>query len=195
MGSGITIEAAIAFSKSSQNKKELTYLVNEVLKIKPEVVLEIGAWRGYSAELWAQIFRSEHVITVDNDADSLKFLKDRQRKGELDYLRPSCISPIFGDSGDQETYNTIREMIEGVGIDFLFIDGDHHYEAVKRDYELYGTMVNPGGIIAFHDIDIRNHPELGVYRLWDEIVKSNPGKTTSVWAQTERGMGTGLLYV
>jgi predicted O-methyltransferase YrrM len=36
-------------------------------------------------------------------------------------------------------------------IDFLFIDGDHAYEAVKADYEQWSPHVAPDGIMAFHD--------------------------------------------
>jgi len=36
-------------------------------------------------------------------------------------------------------------------IDLLFIDGDHHYEAVRRDFEDWYPFVRPGGLIVLHD--------------------------------------------
>jgi predicted O-methyltransferase YrrM len=36
-------------------------------------------------------------------------------------------------------------------IDFLFIDGDHAYEAVRRDWEDWSPHVAPDGLVAFHD--------------------------------------------
>ena len=36
-------------------------------------------------------------------------------------------------------------------IDFLFIDGDHSYDAVRRDWEDWSGHVTPGGHVAFHD--------------------------------------------
>jgi len=36
-------------------------------------------------------------------------------------------------------------------IDLLFIDGDHHYEAVKKDFEQWSPYVKTGGIILIHD--------------------------------------------
>lgn len=36
-------------------------------------------------------------------------------------------------------------------IDFLFIDGDHAYEAVRRDWEDWSPHVAPAGAVAFHD--------------------------------------------
>lgn len=35
--------------------------------------------------------------------------------------------------------------------DFIFIDGDHEYKAVKKDFEDWYALVNDGGYIAFHD--------------------------------------------
>lgn len=35
--------------------------------------------------------------------------------------------------------------------DFIFIDGDHEYEAVKKDFEDWFKLIGPGGFIAFHD--------------------------------------------
>jgi len=36
-------------------------------------------------------------------------------------------------------------------IDLLFIDGDHAYDAVKRDWEEWSLHVADGGYVAFHD--------------------------------------------
>lgn len=36
-------------------------------------------------------------------------------------------------------------------IDFLFIDGDHSHDAVRRDWEDWSGYVTPGGHVAFHD--------------------------------------------
>lgn len=36
-------------------------------------------------------------------------------------------------------------------IDFIFIDGDHNYDAVKQDFNDWYPHVKIGGIIAFHD--------------------------------------------
>lgn len=38
--------------------------------------------------------------------------------------------------------------------DFIFIDGDHSYEGIKTDWELYSKKVAKGGIIALHDTTV-----------------------------------------
>lgn len=39
----------------------------------------------------------------------------------------------------------------------LFIDGDHSYEGVKRDWELYSPLVAPGGYVIFDDYKMMFH--------------------------------------
>jgi hypothetical protein len=56
----------------------------------------------------------------------------------------------------------------GITIDFLHIDADHHYEGVKLDWDLYSTLVPDDGIITLHDTTNYREP-CGVYLLMDEI--------------------------
>ena len=43
---------------------------------------------------------------------------------------------------------------QDIKIDLLFIDGDHSYEGVKKDFELYSKILNDNGIIIIHDTDL-----------------------------------------
>jgi predicted O-methyltransferase YrrM len=40
-------------------------------------------------------------------------------------------------------------------IDFLFIDGDHSFIAAIVDYHYFNYFVNKGGLIGFHDVNIK----------------------------------------
>jgi len=42
---------------------------------------------------------------------------------------------------------------QDIKIDLLFIDGDHSYEGVKTDFELYSKLLTVNGIIVIHDTD------------------------------------------
>jgi predicted O-methyltransferase YrrM len=57
-------------------------------------------------------------------------------------------------------------------IDFLFIDADHAYEAIKRDWENWVPRVNNGGMVALHDCKIAiNSPDyLGSMKFYDEDI-------------------------
>lgn len=57
---------------------------------------------------------------------------------------------IRGNSHSLETFNHVKDFLPN-GIDLLFIDGDHNYDAVVKDFNLYYPLVNPGGFIIFDD--------------------------------------------
>ena len=42
---------------------------------------------------------------------------------------------------------------QDIKIDFLFIDGDHSYEGVKLDFDLYSKKKKKKGVIMLHDTD------------------------------------------
>lgn len=44
-------------------------------------------------------------------------------------------------------------------IRLLFIDGDHSYEGVKLDFEMWSPFVIDGGLVAFHDYKNPNYPQ------------------------------------
>jgi predicted O-methyltransferase YrrM len=57
-------------------------------------------------------------------------------------------------------------------IDFLFIDADHSYEAIKRDWEDWSNKVALGGFIALHDCkSVADSPNLlGSARFYSEDI-------------------------
>jgi predicted O-methyltransferase YrrM len=36
-------------------------------------------------------------------------------------------------------------------VDFIFIDGDHSWEGISKDWPLYSNKLKPGGLMALHD--------------------------------------------
>lgn len=39
-------------------------------------------------------------------------------------------------------------------VDFIFIDGDHSWEGISKDWPLYADKLNHGGIMALHDTSV-----------------------------------------
>lgn len=50
--------------------------------------------------------------------------------------------------------------------DVIFIDADHSYDGVKKDFLNAIKILNKSGILIFHDI---NNTHTGVKKLWDEL--------------------------
>ena len=70
---------------------------------------------------------------------------------------------IEKDSTDIKTLNDIKEPL-----DFVYIDGNHSYEWVKKDISNWYDKIKIGGLISGHDI---NHPD--VFRALSEFTVSN----------------------
>jgi len=65
--------------------------------------------------------------------------------------------------------------VEENSIDLLFIDGDHSYDGVSRDYHKWKDYIKAGGHLIFHDIfDAPNAGGVkvraeGVHKLYEEM--------------------------
>jgi hypothetical protein len=55
------------------------------------------------------------------------------------------------DTSENAYYNFF--VPQDIKIDVLFIDGDHSYDGVKTDFELYSKIISDNGIIMIHDTD------------------------------------------
>lgn len=70
--------------------------------------------------------------------------------------------------------------------DYVLIDGDHSTAGVAADFEAYGPLVRPGGLIVFDDYGSEHWP--GIKPYVDEVVRKDPNWT---WIGGE--FRTGLL--
>ncbi|WP_263792004.1 class I SAM-dependent methyltransferase [Salinibacter sp.] len=68
------------------------------------------------------------------------------------------------------------EELDGT-FDFVFVDGDHSLDGIKRDWTDWSRRVQLGGIIALHDTAIPDHDssvkELGSYQYFQEEIRSD----------------------
>lgn len=74
---------------------------------------------------------------------------------EDSFLRQHFAPQIILETSERAFYDYfVRQDIK---IDYLHIDGDHSYEGVKKDFELYSTLMSENGIITIHDTDQNYH--------------------------------------
>ena len=146
--------AGVAF-EPWQERSEIRSLLTSIALLRPKTILEIGTSNGGTLFLFARVAAPDALIlSIDLPHGEFgggyppwrghlyrSFASRRQR-----------IQLLRADSHELETLEATRAALEGRPIDVLFIDGDHAYDGVKGDFEMYGPLVRDGGMIAFHDI-------------------------------------------
>jgi len=130
-----------------QNRFEIFSLLKILKKRNLKTILEIGTAGGGTMFLFSRIASpNATLISIDNDYGWRKtFIKSFATKRQNIIL-------VEMNSHQKPTRNRIKHTLMGKKIDFLFIDGDHSYNGVKDDFNMYSRFVKQGGIIAFHDI-------------------------------------------
>lgn len=143
-----------------------------------KVVVEIGSARGRSTCFMGMALRENgggvvyaidpHAATQWNDADSVDTFE--------------IITTNIARLGLEEHVKILRTTSGEAArswdkpIDVLFIDGDHSYEGVKRDWELFSPFVRRFGTVVFHDTlwdiqpdDRYARADMGVPRFVEEL--------------------------
>lgn len=135
------------------------------------VIVEIGSWKGRSTTWLASGARlaGQRVYAIDPHRGSREdpavdtlneFLANLARNGLADVVEPMVMT-------SEEAAARIAGPIE-----LLFIDGDHSYEAVRRDAELWLPRLMDGGTVMFHDAATAGYT--GPRRVVRRMVCRNP---------------------
>lgn len=172
-----------------QKPGELESLCRLVHRERVDTVLEVGTALGGTFYCWLQVAKPDALlISVDlphgsyrcHHGDPLE-TPDRLRaeakpEQRLEFVREDSHAP--------ETLEAVERILDGREVDFLFIDGDHTYEGVRADFEMYAPLVREGGLVGFHDIVThRGIDNCEVKRLWEEVKRTHKEQ----WSFVERG--------
>lgn len=118
---------------------EAAYVYKVVRTLSSPTCIEIGRFKGGSTILIGSALMNGILISIDVekrfDSDLMKSLASL-----------GLLSRVKVEVADAGAYHT-----QGMKVDFLFIDGGHLYDDVKRDYEHWIDTVMTGGHILFHD--------------------------------------------
>ncbi|TND05913.1 MAG: O-methyltransferase-like protein [Bacteroidetes bacterium] len=155
-----------------QFREEMEQLADELEKLRPQVVVEIGTANG------GTLFMASRVAADDALLISIDLPQGPYGGGYPEWKVPvynsfsrrkQKIELVRDDSHAAHTFENLKKSLGGKPIDYLFIDGDHSYAGVKQDFEMYSPLVRPGGIIVFHDIVTHPDESTNVYKLWNEL--------------------------
>lgn len=104
-----------------------------------------GIFEGNGDYNWGDI-GSTYVVDACNGVGG-----DTDIDNEESFYRKNFYPRFIKDTSENAYYNFF--VLQDIKIDFLFIDGDHSYEGVKRDFELYTQLLTENGVIIIHDTD------------------------------------------
>lgn len=141
-------------------------------------IVEIGSWKGKSticlalgsmAGAGAKVYAidphkplAEEGYTEDTEAEFLKNIKEAGVESHV-------VSLVMTSE------EAARQWDKPVAL--LWIDGDHRYKQVKRDFALWEPHVMEGGVIAMHDTIRKKGPKRV---LWENIFRSERFQEISI---------------
>jgi predicted O-methyltransferase YrrM len=142
---------------------------------------EIGTWRGESAANVAAEAAAVHTLNLS--AAEMRALNLPERYIDLHghFSRPL---PNVGHlHGNSATFDLAALQKEAGPFDLIFIDGDHRYEAVRRDTaRVFEHLVGPKTTVVWHDASRQpGHPRWEVLAgLLDGLPTGLPGQLVQV---------------
>lgn len=191
-----TVEECIDFTRrhmqagSCQIASEIAGAIDFINEARPSVMCEIGTFDGGTSLLFTRFVKTvDLMICID------LYVKN---KTMLRLLAPPGRTQLFFDAPSYApaTVQRVSRALTGRKLDVLFIDGDHRYEGVMKDFELYSPLVRDGGLVLLHDIvDDRGGARAwagGVPRIWKELSARFPSREF-VHRADQAGFGIGAL--
>jgi predicted O-methyltransferase YrrM len=149
-----------------------------VRSMKPEVCVEIGSARGRSACFIGMALKENgrgKLFAIDPHRQTS--WNDLESNDTFEIMKTN-LAAIHVTNQVEIVRMTSEEAARGWSrqIDMIFIDGDHSYEGIKRDWELFLPYLTNFGVVIFHDTiwDLRPDPrwsrsDMGVPRFVDEL--------------------------
>src|SRR5919201_2994456 len=144
---------------------QLYRLARDFTPPEKPVAVEIGSWKGKSSIMLAAGLISKkqpRLFCVDSFQGDEDPGYQQKYYSELMQRDPRDLEEVFKlnirSCGLQHIASPMKgysfERCRGWSepIDLLFIDANHEYEAVRRDFDQWSAFVKEGGVIAFHDV-------------------------------------------
>lgn len=160
---------------------ECLFLTELARDVQTGVIVEIGSYRGRSTVALAlgskhgagrPVFAVEPHERFSGEYGAEFGPDDRTAFGEN--VRRAGVESLVTLIGDRSEV-AAGSWAEPIGL--LWIDGDHTYEAVRRDFDAWSPYLVDGARVAFHD---STRAGLGPYRVVQEAMSAGAEKVGEV---------------
>ncbi|MEZ5427615.1 MAG: class I SAM-dependent methyltransferase [Pyrinomonadaceae bacterium] len=158
---------------------------------RPETLVELGTYHGVSYFAFCQAVRA---LSLNTKCYAVDTWEGDEHAGQIE----QSILPRLQTHNDlhyadfsrlvRATFDEAQKNFDDGSIDLLHIDGFHTYEAVRHDFETWRPKMSDGGIVLFHDVNVREK-DFGVWKFWGEISREHRHFTFL------HGHGLGVLAV
>lgn len=150
-----------------------------VTAIRPESIVELGAFVGASLFAFAQGIKDSRLKTSLTAIDTWVGDEHAGYYGDGVYQFVQDVSSrLFAEQKIKllrKTFLEARQDVPDNSVTILHIDGLHTYEAVKEDFETWLCKVAPHGIVLFHDV--ATDKDYGSVTYWRELSTRYPSLT------------------
>lgn len=169
----LTVDEAIAL-----------YELSRSLPDEAPLAVEIGSWQGKSSVCLARGLAGKRrprlccIDPFDASGDGESAPTYGQRAGAVGGGLRRAFEQNLQAVGVQDMVDVRQGLSHEHAaqwrepIDLLFLDGDHSYDAVRRDFADWAPKIRPGGYLVMHDVVHEVHE--GPRRVVDELVRTDP---------------------
>jgi cephalosporin hydroxylase len=163
--------------KETLSTDRIETISNILNKSKAKRGVEIGVFKGeFSRNILERWNGTLYLVDPWRELSDEEYLDSSNHKNHQDAFAQT-MEAIKG-------FESRAFMLRGLGeemvhlfkdnsLDYIYIDGNHDYNHVKQDLELWWPKLKAGGLLAGHDFLILE---------WEDAPKLNNGKDIHVWA-------------
>ena len=147
-----------------------------------DTAIEVGTWRGDFAQTICDALQPNTFYAVDPFAlyegyTDKPDVNEFANQENLDNLAARVAARVKGMNAGRPSQlirkqgKDAAQLFEDNSLDFVYIDADHKYEAVKFDIATWFPKIKSGGILCGHDYITKSHiEEFGVIPAVQEFV-------------------------
>ena len=155
----------------SEEKQLFTDSISDRIHINTKFMgCEIGVLNGECSGFFINTFENLTLIGID------PIIPDSMESSLV-----GNVEKIYQNTNNSSRFIFVQDYSFNLNFstdyfDFIFIDGDHTYDAVKSDYLKYKNYLKRGGLLFFHDSRMNRggaNFHVGSSKLVDEVIETD----------------------